>query len=189
MNVRQALLIGILGLVGGALLYREYYRKKALKDYEILASDGLDEEKVIEINGIKQWLSIRGQHVNHPIILFVHGGPGSPMTPMIYKYQKYLEDEYTIVNWEQRNTGRTYFLNKAKETEIQKKLCIEQYVDDIYEVVTYLKETYKKDIIIMGHSWGSTIGAIFVKQHPELVKAYIGIGQNLCINEGKKLIV
>ena len=49
MNVRQALLIGILGLVGGALLYREYYRKKALKDYEILASDGLDEEKVIEI--------------------------------------------------------------------------------------------------------------------------------------------
>ena len=92
MNVRQALLKGILGLVGGALLYREYYRKKALKDYEILASDGLDEEKVIEINGIKQWLSIRGQHANHPIILFVHGGPGSPMTPMIYKYQKYLED-------------------------------------------------------------------------------------------------
>ena len=111
MNVRQALLKGILGLVGGALLYREYYRKKALKDYEILASDGLDEEKVIEINGIKQWLSIRGQHTNHPIILFVHGGPGSLMTPMIYKYQKYLEDEYTIVNWEQRSTGRTYFLN------------------------------------------------------------------------------
>ena len=68
MNVRQALLIGILGLVGGALLYREYYRKKALKDYEILANDSLDEEKVIEINGIQQWLSIRGQHANHPII-------------------------------------------------------------------------------------------------------------------------
>ena len=48
MNVRQALLKGILGLVGGALLYREYYRKKALKDYEILANDSLDEEKVIE---------------------------------------------------------------------------------------------------------------------------------------------
>lgn len=100
--------------------------KKALKDYEILANDSLDEEKVIEINGIQQWLSIRGQHANHPIILFVHGGPGSPMTPMIYKYQKYLEDEYTIVNWEQRSTGRTYFLNKAKETEIQNQLCIEQ---------------------------------------------------------------
>ena len=126
MNVRQALLIGILGLVGGALLYREYYRKKALKDYEILANEGLYEEKVIEINGIKQWLSIRGQYANHPIILFVHGGPGSPMTPMIYKYQKYLEDEYTIVNWEQRSTGRTYFLNKAKETQIQNQLCIEQ---------------------------------------------------------------
>ena len=82
--------------------------------------------KSIEINGIQQWLSIRGQHANHPIILFVHGGPGSPMTPMIYKYQKYLEDEYTIVNWEQRSTGRTYFLNKAKETEIQNQLCIEQ---------------------------------------------------------------
>ena len=66
------------------------------------------------------------QSSNHPIILFVHGGPGSPMTPMIYKYQKYLEDEYTIVNWEQRSTGRTYFLNKAKETEIQNQLCIEQ---------------------------------------------------------------
>ena len=48
MNVRQALLKGILGLVGGALLYREYYRKKALKDYEILAAFD-DDESCVEM--------------------------------------------------------------------------------------------------------------------------------------------
>lgn len=36
----------------------------------------------------------------------------------------------------------------------------------------------------MGHSWGTIIGSLFTIKYPSLVKAYIGIGQVINLNEG-----
>lgn len=183
-----AFIFVVMIVVIGLLMYRQSYRMRASKQLRIMSSEGIDETRLVKINGIKQFVYIRGQHQDNPMILFLHGGPGSPMTPMIYKYQQGLESDYTVVNWEQRNAGKTYFLNKEREAEIKETLCIEQYVEDIYELVLYLKQEFHQEIVIMGHSWGSTIGALFVKKYTQMVKAYIGIGQNLSINAGEKLI-
>ena len=175
-------------LIGALLTYRHIYRSKILKENKITSENGIDEEMIAEINGINQYLYARGQNKENPIIFFIHGGPGSPISPMIYKYQQGLENDYTVVNWDQRNAGKTYFLNKDKADDIKSSLSIEQSIDDTYEVVKFLKQRFEKDIIIMGHSWGSTLGTMFVNKYPELVKAYVGIGQNVSINDGEKLI-
>lgn len=170
------------------LIYRQVYRSKVLRENKITTINGIDEEFTAEINGINQYFYARGENKENPIILFIHGGPGSPITPMIYTYQKGLENDYTVVNWDQRNAGKTYFLNKGNADKITASLSIDQSVSDIFEVVTMLKDKYDKEVIIMGHSWGSTIGTIFVNKYPEMVKAYVGIGQNISINDGEKLI-
>jgi pimeloyl-ACP methyl ester carboxylesterase len=48
----------------------------------------------------------------------------------------------------------------------------------LLEIIHYLKKRYnKKKIILLGHSWGSVLGSIFIKQHPEEVEYYMGVGQ------------
>ena len=178
----------IIFIVALLLIYRQIYWSKVLNKNKITTVSGIDEEFTAEINGINQYFYTRGQSKENPIILFIHGGPGSPITPMIYTYQKGLENDYTVVNWEQRNAGKTYFLNKDNADNIKSSLSIEQSISDIFKVVTMLKDKYNKEIIIMGHSWGSTIGTIYANKYPDTIKAYIGVGQNISITNGEKLI-
>ncbi len=55
------------------------------KAHEIIKNDStlknkISEEKFILLNGIEQWVTIKGER-SKPIILFLHGGPGSPISP------------------------------------------------------------------------------------------------------------
>ncbi|MHB1155039.1 MAG: alpha/beta fold hydrolase [Eubacteriales bacterium] len=163
-------------------VHRVQVREKNLNDNRIGTESGIDEELTLNIGGIKQYINIRGRDKNNPIILFLHGGPGSPMTPLIHVYQSGLEDSYTVVNWDQRNSGKTYYLNNP--TVQYETLFIDVFVKDIHEIVLYLTERFNQDkIIVMGYSWGTIIGSKFVYKYPEITKAYVGIGQ--CVNTGK----
>jgi hypothetical protein len=35
-------------------------------------------EDLVDINGVKQGMVIHGRDVRHPVLLWVHGGPGMP---------------------------------------------------------------------------------------------------------------
>ena len=183
------IILVIVLFICGLLGYRQYNRSKIQKDQQILSENGINEGRTVTINGLQQYIHLRGENIHNPIILVLHGGPGSPIFPMSYTYQQGLEKDYTVVNWDQRNAGKTYFLNEEKTEEILSDISIATYVQDTYELVQYLRNSLKQEVIIMGHSWGSTLGALFVSQYPEEVKAYIGVGQNLCLNEGELLIV
>ena len=55
---------------------------------KIVAPNGVEELLPVQINGITQWLSIRGRDRRNPILLFLHGGPGSPTMPAAWTFQK-----------------------------------------------------------------------------------------------------
>ena len=138
----------------------------------IKTSNGVQETVTIEVNGIKEQLSIRGENQSNPVILFLHGGPGSPTGCFDYLWEPYLNDQFTIVTYAQRGCGRTYYDNP--NAEISRELVLQ----DIDKTVDYLRERFGQDkIIIMGHSWGTLIGTLYVQGHPEKVSSYIGVGQ------------
>ena len=138
----------------------------------IKTSNGVQETVTIEVNGIKEQLSIRGENQSNPVILFLHGGPGSPTGCFDYRWEPYLNDQFTIVTYAQRGCGRTYYDNP--NAEISRKLVLQ----DIDKTVDYLRERFGQEkIIIMGHSWGTLIGTLYVQDHPEKVSSYIGVGQ------------
>ncbi|MGN1131517.1 MAG: alpha/beta fold hydrolase [Ruminococcus sp.] len=88
-------------------------------------------------------------------------------------YQRELESELTIINYDQRGCGRTYYENNCDP-----KADIDTLVDDLEGIVEYAKNRFSKDkVIIAGHSWGTIIGSIYVQNHPENVSCYIGISQ------------
>ena len=95
--------------------------------------------------------------------------------------QRPWEDYFTVVQWDQRQTGKSY--NQADD---DKPLTVQQFISDTEEVIQYLREYLDKDkLFLMGRSWGSVLGMHMVKRHPDWLHTYIGVGQvvNLMDNE------
>lgn len=136
-------------------------------------SAGIDQTSFVSIGGIDQWISIKGTDRDNPVLLVVHGGPGESQWPQADKYLPW-EKAFTVVQWDQRGAGHTYGRYGAKTPDFS----LERVVKDGIEVTEYLRRTLgKKKIIVLGHSWGSTIATGMVQLRPELFAAYVGTGQ------------
>lgn len=124
-----------------------------------------------QIGGIKQGYFIRGENERNPVILFLHGGPGSPELPMIKDTE--LKKHFTVCYWDQRGAGMTFSPDTNPAT-----MTTEQFVEDTRQMTDSLREWYGVEkVYLMGHSWGSYLGIKVIEKHPELYHAYIGIGQ------------
>lgn len=144
--------------------------------------DGINESRYLDINGSKQWINIYGKDKNNPVILYLHGGPGSSTSEIDYVFTRKWADIYTIVTWDQRNCGKSY--DKSQKTrELTKKMLLE----DGKELTEYIRNYLKVDkITILGHSWGSIYGANLVQEYPDYYNLFIGVGQLVDIVENEK---
>ncbi|MDF7814821.1 alpha/beta hydrolase [Hymenobacter sp. YC55] len=143
---------------------------------KIVAPNGVQESYEASIGGLKQWVFVRGQDRSNPIILFVHGGPASPMAPVAWTFQRPLEEYFTVVHYDQRAAGKTYASNDT--VKLGATLSIAQYVDDAVKMAESIKRKYGKDkVILVGHSWGTIVGMKAALKRPDLFYAYVGIGQ------------
>ncbi len=130
------------------------------------------------INGMNQYVQIRSCNRKNPVVLFLHGGPGGSMAALCDVVQQDWEKEYTVVNYDQRNTCKTYLKNKDKAYVIAENTTLKDYLDDIDGVIEYLHKVLEFDkVILIGFSWGSIIGAEYAKYHPEKISEYIAVGQ------------
>ncbi len=137
--------------------------------------------EAVTLGGDKQWISIRSRDRDNPVLLFLHGGPGSAEIALVRKFNPRLENRFTVVVWDQRGAGKSY--SSGKNTA---KMNIGQFLSDLIELTDLLKKRFdQKRIYLMGHSWGSALGVLAVLAHPENYLAYIGIGQivNMNVNE------
>ena len=125
------------------------------------------------IGGIDQWVVVRGRSRENPILVVLHGGPGSPEGALFRAFNADLEDAYTVVHWDQRGAGRTY--DKATPLE---SMTIERFIADLDELVGQLLARFgKAKVVLAGHSWGSVLGVLYAARFPAKVSVYVGIGQ------------
>lgn len=162
--------------VSSALLYRKYLQHKVSSARVIHSPNGINRLECVRIGGIDQWLEVRGQDVDNPILLFIHGGPGIAFIPLAGSFQTPWEKYFTVVQWDQRGAGKTYASN---DKEVQRgTLTIQQMEEDTLEVVDYLRNQFgRKKIFVVGHSWGSILGLWLAQQHPDRLYAFVGTGQ------------
>ena len=69
---------------------------------------GINESMLVDINGTQQWISIYGQDKDAPVLLYLHGGPGSATSHLDYAFTRKWSDVYTVVTWDQRNCGKSF---------------------------------------------------------------------------------
>jgi pimeloyl-ACP methyl ester carboxylesterase len=150
----------------------------------IVAPTGVQDAYAVEIGGIRQWVNVRGQDRDNPMVLFVHGGPASPVIPTLWQFQRPLEEYFTVANYDQRGAGKTLALNPQEA--VADTLHVQRYVDDAIALAEHLRTRYhKRKLVLMGHSWGTVVAMHAALQRPDLFYAYVGIGQviNVRTNE------
>jgi pimeloyl-ACP methyl ester carboxylesterase len=136
---------------------------------EVLAK--IDTTEIISVGRIKQFISIKGRNKDNPVLLFLHGGPGSSMIAAADKFTDKLQDEFVVVQWDQRETGETLKLNPSPE-----KLTVKLLQNDTYEVIKLLLKKFNhQKLYLVSHSWGSVLAFNIADKHPELLAAYIAI--------------
>ena len=127
----------------------------------------------VSINGVRHGLVIMPAHSpSAPAVLFAHGGPGSPILPLAHARNLDFRDSVTLCFWDQRGAGMS-----ARGVD-DESLTLDQLVADTVSITEHVLLTLGKSrATMLGHSWGTYLGACAVATRPELYSAYIGVGQ------------
>jgi pimeloyl-ACP methyl ester carboxylesterase len=141
----------------------------------------IQEERFITINGIEQWVTIKGES-SKPAILFLHGGPGNTISPYSDILYGPLEKDFIIIQWDQRGAGRTFGRTAPAELSPEylkaNPLTVDQITNDGIALSEYLiKYLGKQKITLFGTSWGSVPGIRMASKRPDLFNAYVGHSQ------------
>jgi pimeloyl-ACP methyl ester carboxylesterase len=153
----------------------ELFRARNARDYALTTPNAVDEARYIRLGGSEQWVTIRGENRANPVLLLLHGGPGDATNPWGYAGFRRWLGTYTVVQWDQRGSGRTLGRNGPASAT---SLTIDRMVDDGLELAESLRTSLNKEkIVLLGHSWGSVLGVLMAKKAPSLFHAFIGTGQ------------
>ncbi len=139
----------------------------------IFAANAIAELRSLNVNGDEQYLLLRGRDRRLPVLLFVHGGPGMPAMYLAHDFQRELEENFVMVHWDQRSSGKSFKPDASAD-----QLSTSVLLDDMDVVVDFLREQLDAERIwIAGHSHGSYLGVLYARRQEEKVCAFVGIGQ------------
>jgi pimeloyl-ACP methyl ester carboxylesterase len=153
--------------------------------YRGLCQTAVDSSGTLSIGGIKQFVSIKGKDNRNPLLLFIHGGPGNSVIHYAEKFTHKLQEHFIVVQWDQRNAGKTLSLNKSRE-----RLTVDLFESDIHQVIdTLLTRFHQSKLYLVGHSWGTFLGFYMAKNYPERLYAYIPICPMINQLESERIIL
>jgi pimeloyl-ACP methyl ester carboxylesterase len=145
----------------------------------------VDITRVLRLGGVPQFVSIRGRNRKNPVLVFVHGGPGTPLIPTAWMWQRPVEEFFTVVHYDQRGAGRSFQLSDPDEVRATMRPV--QYARDAIDLVEWLRGELGVDrVVIAGHSWGTVIATRAVLERPGLFLAYLGVGQVVDFRAGER---
>jgi len=136
---------------------------------------GINETMYIDVNGQEQWINIYGENKDNPVMLYLHGGPGYSTSFIDWPALRKLAKDYTIVNWDQRNSGLTW-IHDPKYDGITPEM-MRQDIDYVVEYI--LNYMGKEKLTLLGMSWGSMYGGDYATRHPEKIDCFICISASV----------
>lgn len=142
---------------------------------------GVNESMYVDINGSRQWINIYGRDRENPVLLYLHGGPGSATSAFDYVITRAWSDVYTVVTWDQRGCGKSY------DRYHPETITADIMLQDGKAMTEFLREHLHVDkVTLLGHSWGSYLGANLALAYPEYYEAFIGAGQFIDEEENER---
>lgn len=160
MIIRILIGFGIVALAGLAGVIGLYVR--AAGDYRVLptVADNPDLPRV-ELNGHLFHAETHG-NPDHSTVIVLHGGPGGDYRSLLALTA--LADRHHLVFYDQRGAGLSARTTTDHLTPTTALADLDAFVDH------YSPDTR---VILIGHSWGATLAAGYLRHHPDRVAAAV----------------
>jgi len=173
----RKILLGLLAfvvlIVIAGLCWRAWEQHQIASDLRINLPNAIDEAKFINVNGAQQWITIRGENKDNPVILFLHGGPSEANSELARLYTPF-EEDFVFVQWDQPGAGKTYIAAGDR----QPQLTLDSMANDGVAVAESVRaELRKPNVILIGQDWGGVLGIRMIERQPNLFAAFVGTGQ------------
>lgn len=126
--------------------------------------------------GSLRWLWYKNENPELPLLLFIHGAPGSSSSFLPYLEDKRLRDSFSILLVDRPGYGFSDYGNY-------------QPIPKQYEAIQYILSLSKidKNVVTVGHSFGGTISGYIAIQNPEWLTATIMIAPAIDPDQEKYL--
>lgn len=138
----------------------------------------------VELNGVKQKLLIQTNDLANPILLWLHGGPGTSEMLINHHCMNKVFDHFTVVHWDQRGTAMSYHDDLTFSD-----ITFEKILGDAVRLTELLKKTYGRErIFLVGHSFGSILGMNLIDRWPQHYFAFVGVGQVIDERRSREIV-
>jgi pimeloyl-ACP methyl ester carboxylesterase len=133
----------------------------------------------LRLGGITQWIRISGADTSNPVLLVMQQGPGLPMINDRRGFQRLLrlEDDFTVVYWDQRGTGLS--APSLRRNSNRFEISVAGMVDDTVELLELLRDRFGRKIFVAGFSFGATFAVYAAARRPDLVAALVATGMDI----------
>ena len=149
------------------------------------AQTSIDTSMAVNIGGIKQWINISTKDTSKPLLLFLGGGPGESYIAYKDYFTKKLQEQFTVVIWDQRESGKTLQLNTSPVP-----LTVDRFTQDTHELITYLLQRFHRPkLYLVGFSWGTVLGLKMAQQYPNLLYAYVAVSQMVYQEKSEQMLL
>ena len=146
---------------------------KARKQY--IESCEVSEVITVNLGGFAQKIAIEGKKRDLPVVICLHGGPGSPVPFSVGVRGLFPDwtDRAVMVYWDQLGCG----INNRK---IDNSFTIDSFVEMTCDLVSEIKNRFPQNkIYLFGVSWGSILALKTVLRIPESLSGALVYGQFL----------
>jgi pimeloyl-ACP methyl ester carboxylesterase len=174
-------LAGVAGLlvcaVAAVAAARAHAQRRAARALALGGSDVIVDEGFVELGGLAQWISIRGESRANPVLLIVHGGPGAPasiFTPRLRAWERH----FTVVQWDQRGAGKTFGRHR-RGGDAGPAGFAQLSADGIALAERLCARLGQPRIILVAASAGSIVGLEMARQRPDLFHALVATDLNV----------
>lgn len=142
---------------------------------EIIENNQVSRMVTYTLGGYEQKVLIEGKYENAQVLIFLHGGPGSPIPFSAGGRGMFPEftDQCIMVYWDQLGCGINNYV-------IDDNFTVDKFVDMTVDLIKAVKKEFPNNKVnLFAVSWGSVLAAKAAARVPELLNRVLIYGQVL----------
>ena len=139
----------------------------------VIDSNQISELVTLNLGGYDQKVLIEGKTADLPIVITLHGGPGTPVPFSVGCRGLFPDftDKFIMVYWDQLGCG----INNRK---IDESFKISTFVKMTADLIDALKEKFPENkLLLFSTSWGSVLSALISAEKPDMIDGIVASGQ------------